>query len=57
MRQFGDDRAGLGLMPIGGMPLEHAVEGRDREVAKALSDMLENGSAAQLPRTIKVRPS
>ena len=44
-------------MPIGGMPLEHAVEGRDREVAKALSDMLANGSAAQLRRTIKVRPS
>jgi integrase len=35
----------------------HAVEGRDREVAKALSDMVANGSAAQLPRTIKVRPS
>ncbi|MEV8376732.1 tyrosine-type recombinase/integrase [Kribbella sp. NPDC056861] len=32
----------------------HAVEGRDKEVAKALSDIAANGSAARLPRTIKI---
>ncbi|MEU0092675.1 hypothetical protein [Kribbella sp. NPDC006257] len=32
----------------------HAVEGRDAEVAKALSEIASNGSAARLPRTIKI---
>ncbi|TCC19431.1 site-specific integrase [Kribbella speibonae] len=32
----------------------HAVDGRDREVAKALSEIAEKGSAARLPRTIKI---
>jgi integrase len=34
----------------------HAVDGRDKEVAKALSDIAANGSAAQLPRSIKIKP-
>lgn len=34
----------------------HAIEGRDREVANALSDIASTGAAAKLPRTIKIKP-
>ena len=34
----------------------HAIEGRDQEVARALSDIAANGAAAKLPRTIKIKP-
>jgi integrase len=33
----------------------HAVEGRDEDVARALSEIAANGHAARLPRSIKVK--
>jgi integrase len=33
----------------------HAVEGRDAEIAQALSDLAEHGDAAKLPRSITTR--
>jgi integrase len=33
----------------------HAVEGRDEDVARALSEIAANGNAARLPRSIKVK--
>jgi hypothetical protein len=33
----------------------HALEGRDNEIASALSDLASNGNAARLPRTIHVK--
>jgi integrase len=33
----------------------HAVEGRDAEIAAALSELAQDGNAAKLPRSIIVR--
>ena len=33
----------------------HAVAGRDREVASALSDLAKHGDAAKLPKSIVIR--
>jgi len=33
----------------------HAVEGRDAEIASALSDLAKHGSAARLPKSVTVK--
>jgi hypothetical protein len=43
--------------PAAGDRYLHAVDGRDAEIAAALSELASNGSAVRLPRSIAVKPN
>ena len=47
------DRRSMSAVQPGAVP--HAVDGRDAEIASALSDLAAHGNAARLPKSIVVK--
>jgi len=49
------DITGLHSSPAAAQRYLHAVDGRDAEIASALSDLAAHGNAARLPKSIVVK--